>query len=102
MDQAGPSRIRQKKETKKPLVITVPRGLLRRSLQEIIPNERLRVCFVVNGSEIKLLTPSDMQQFDLSRAQHLPPAPSRHTGFRNLRSPSPPARQTYDFPMVIV
>ncbi|CAG9529802.1 unnamed protein product [Cercopithifilaria johnstoni] len=91
MDQAGPSRITRKK----PLVITVPRGLLRQSLQKIIPTERSRICFVINGSEIKLLTPSDRCRFDLSRLQHLPSAPSCYTGFRDLRSPSPTG---FEFP----
>ncbi|VBB32621.1 unnamed protein product [Acanthocheilonema viteae] len=44
------------------------------------------------------LTPSDKWHFDLSRVQHLPPAPSYYTGFRNLRSPSPSICYPYEYP----
>ncbi|EFO15523.2 hypothetical protein LOAG_12987 [Loa loa] len=103
MNQQGPSRVIRKESlvitvssVKEPLVITVPRGLLRRSLQEIIPNKNLRVGFVVSGSEIKILSPSEKWDFDLSHVQHLPQA-HYYTGFRNLRSPSPPICHRYDF-----
>uniref|UniRef100_A0A0R3RMC8 Ovule protein n=1 Tax=Elaeophora elaphi TaxID=1147741 RepID=A0A0R3RMC8_9BILA len=110
MGQAGPSRIRRPvQKPKKPLMITVPRGLLRRSLQEILPNDKSRITFVISGSEIKLvrynsspflfsikLSPSKRWRFNKSHVQHLPPFPSRYVGFRNLRSPSP-TEYCYEF-----
>ncbi|VIO94070.1 Uncharacterized protein BM_BM8609 [Brugia malayi] len=98
MNQQGPSRMKrtQNMKAKQPLVITVPRGLLRRSLQEVIPSKNLRIGFVISGSEIKFLSPTEKWDFDLSSIQHLPH--SHYAGFRNLRSPSPPIRHCYEFP----
>uniref|UniRef100_A0A915PKM7 Uncharacterized protein n=1 Tax=Setaria digitata TaxID=48799 RepID=A0A915PKM7_9BILA len=95
MSDPGPPRKRRRLIRRRhPLIITVPRGLLRRSLQQIIPGKSLRVSFIINGSEIKPFSPSETWGYDISRVQHLT---SYHTGFRNLRSPSPSIMYPYEF-----